>query len=245
MKILALDTATENLSVALYADGALVLRQARPVRGHGEWLLPMVEDVLGEAGLALGDLDAIAVGRGPGAFTGVRIAVSVAQGLAFAAGLPIVGVSDLAALALGAAQRLAGEGPVSAPLTILSCLDARLGGLYAAAFRLPAGTLDITDAAHYLSPVEALTTPAALALAGDEPILVAGHGWSVSEELPRRVGARLLRAYPDLLPSAASIASLAAILLPAGHGVAPEALAPVYLRDDVATRSTRAPGAPR
>ena len=245
MKILALDTATENLSVALYADGQLCLRESRPVRGHGEWLLPMVDEVLAEAGVVLGALDAIAVGRGPGAFTGVRIAVSVAQGLAFATGLPIVGVSDLAALALGAAQATVAAGETPAPLMFLSCLDARLGGLYAAAFRLPAGTVALADPRHYLNPVEALVTPAALELPGEEPILVAGHGWKVGPELPQRIGARLLAAYPDLLPSAGAIAQLAAHLLPAGHGVAPEQLAPVYLRDDVATRSTRAPGAPR
>ena len=170
MKILALDTATENLSVALYADGQLCLRESRPVRGHGEWLLPMVDEVLAEAGVVLGALDAIAVGRGPGAFTGVRIAVSVAQGLAFATGLPIVGVSDLAALALGAAQATVAAGETPAPLMILSCLDARLGGLYAAAFRLPAGTVALADPRHYLNPVEALVTPAALELPGEEPI---------------------------------------------------------------------------
>ena len=245
MRILALDTATENLSVALYTDGAVLLRESAVVRGHGQWLLPMVDEVLGEAGIGLAALDAIAVGRGPGAFTGVRIAVSVAQGLAFASGLPINGVSDLAALALGAARCASSEGQLAAPLTILSCLDARLGGLYAADFRLAPGTQDITDPAHYVSVHEALTTPAALTLAGEEPVLVAGHGWKVGTQLGARIGARLARAYPDLLPSAGDIARLAARLFSAGAGVAPEQLAPVYLRDDVATRSTRAPGAPR
>ncbi len=245
MRILALDTATEALSAALYVDGEVTLRESRPVRGHGEWLLPMVDELLALGGLKLAALDAIAVGRGPGAFTGVRIAVSVAQGLAFAADLPMVGVSDLSALAHGAARRYFAAGTGQVPVTVLACLDARLGSLYAAAFRLAAGVADGSDEEHYLAPEEAIVTPEQVPLAGSEPIVVAGHGWLAGPVLAARVGARLSSAYPDLLPGADSIARLGARLYARGAGVPPERLAPVYLRDDVATRSSRAPGQPR
>ena len=103
MKLLALDTATEACSAAVWADGAVLERYEWAPRRHATLILPMIESVLAEAGLSVTQLDAIAVGRGPGAFTGVRIAVGIAQGIAFAADLPVAPVSTLAALALGAA----------------------------------------------------------------------------------------------------------------------------------------------
>ena len=99
MKLLALDTATEACSAALLLGDTLLARYEESKRGHAELILPMVDALLTEAGLSLRELDCLAVGRGPGAFTGVRIAVSVAQGLAFGAQRPIVPISDLAALA--------------------------------------------------------------------------------------------------------------------------------------------------
>ncbi len=127
MRLLALDTSTEACSAALFQDGAITLRFEITERSHADLILPMVESLLGEAGLALADLDGLAFGRGPGGFTGLRIATGVVQGLALGAGLPVAPVSSLAAVA---EQVPAGEGEA-----ILVCNDARMGEVYWGVFR--------------------------------------------------------------------------------------------------------------
>jgi tRNA threonylcarbamoyl adenosine modification protein YeaZ len=122
LRVLALDTATEACSVALLTDEGLFGLFKEVGRGHAEQILGMVDAVLGEAGCVLGRLDGIAASVGPGAFTGVRISVSVAQGLAFGAGVPVVAVSTLEALALHALRGGADQA--------MACLDARMGEVY-------------------------------------------------------------------------------------------------------------------
>ena len=131
MKLLALDTATELCSAALWLDGALLTREATRARGHSELILPMIAELLAESGVALSQLDAIAFGRGPGAFTGVRLAAGIAQGLGFAAGLPLLPISDLRALA---AQVLLPDGAVRHALI---CQDARMEEVYWGCFERP------------------------------------------------------------------------------------------------------------
>ena len=128
MKILALDTATEACSVALGVGDRVLERYVELERGHAEQLLPMVDELLAEGGVALGALDAIAFGRGPGGFTGVRLAASVAQGLAFGAGIGVVPVSDLAAVAQRAVGLVAGV------RRVLAVNDARMREVYWAEF---------------------------------------------------------------------------------------------------------------
>jgi tRNA threonylcarbamoyladenosine biosynthesis protein TsaB len=248
VKILAFDTATESLSVALSLDGVVTSFAARPGRGHGAQLLAAVDELLVTAGIGLQDLDLLAVGRGPGAFTGVRIGVSVAQGLGLAMDLPIVPVSDLAALALGALEAARADGhlagqPAGESLHVLACLDARLGGLYAGCVTIndPHGP-DLTAIALL---AEELTTGATLSLPAQGALIVAGHGLAASPDLAARLDGRTVVRYPALLPDSAAIAALAVPLAAAGHAVSARDLAPTYLRDDVATRSARAPGGPR
>ncbi|MEI8299343.1 MAG: tRNA (adenosine(37)-N6)-threonylcarbamoyltransferase complex dimerization subunit type 1 TsaB [Pseudomonadota bacterium] len=236
MKLLAIDTATEALSVALLHDGEVDGRFEVIGRGHAERLLPMVDEMLAAAGWSLASLDAIAFGRGPGAFTGVRIAVSVAQGLAFGAGLPLIPVSDLAALGLQALLQARTEG--HAATAALACLDARMAEVYAAVVRRRAdGGVDLLS--------EQLLRPELVSLDvldGGETAVGAGHGFSAHVSMAPALGSRLVATYPSLLPRAHEIARLAALEFAAGRVVAAEEGQPVYLRDDVATRSTRAPG---
>lgn len=230
MKLLALDTATEACSAAVYVDGAVRERYAVLGRGHAEHLLPMVDELLSDAGLALGALDAIAFGRGPGAFTGVRIAVSLAQGLALGADLPVVPVSDLAALG-----RLGLDVTPTVP-TALVCLDARMGEVYWAAVHARAdGGVDVP--AEHLGPPTSVALPDAVA-----EIVAVGHGWSSYPALVERFAGRVRANRAELLPHAAQVARLAALDVAAGRVVRPDDAAPVYLRDDVATRSGRQGG---
>ncbi|HSM28117.1 MAG TPA: tRNA (adenosine(37)-N6)-threonylcarbamoyltransferase complex dimerization subunit type 1 TsaB, partial [Thioalkalivibrio sp.] len=123
MRLIALETATEACSAALWVDGEVRFRMEREAtRRHGELILQQVDQLLAEAGLKPGDLDAVAAGRGPGAFTGVRLGLGVAQGLAFAVGCPVVPVSTLAALAQQAFDQGADQ--------VLALLDARMGEVY-------------------------------------------------------------------------------------------------------------------
>jgi tRNA threonylcarbamoyladenosine biosynthesis protein TsaB len=226
MKLLALDTATEHFVACVQFAVEQQRHAARLGRGHAERLLPLVDEVLAEAGLRTSRLDAIAFGRGPGAFTGVRIAVALAQGLAFGAGLPVVPVSDLAALA-----RLALDRDGSGDARALVCLDARMNEVYwAEAVGRPDGGVQL--AAERLGPPEAVGIAD-----GHRRIVGAGHGWSAHPTLVERL--RPAVCWPALLPRAHEVARLAALELAAGRAVAPEDAAPVYLRDDVATRSGR------
>ncbi|MGD9843175.1 MAG: tRNA (adenosine(37)-N6)-threonylcarbamoyltransferase complex dimerization subunit type 1 TsaB, partial [Steroidobacteraceae bacterium] len=138
MKLLAIDTATEQCSVALLHDGEYLERCVPTPRGHTELVLPMVQELLNESGYSLQQLDAIAFGRGPGSFTGVRIAIGVAQGLAYALDLPVLPISNLAAVAQQAAA------PLNVTDQVLVCMDARMAEIYTGVFVLAADRLMVT-----------------------------------------------------------------------------------------------------
>ena len=216
MKVLAVDTATERCSVALWCEGRSFERCTDTSRGHADLVLPMVAEVLAEAGIAVRELTGIAFGRGPGGFTGVRIGVSVAQGLALGADLPVVGISNLAAVA----QQVARPGD-----QVLVCMDARMEEVYCGHFVRAVGSAHVApvSAEHVLAPTKVERGAATL---------LAGTGL--------RAYPQLASAWPDLpqcaavLPHAREIALLGVAALAAGAGVPAWEAQPVYLRDKVA-----------
>ncbi len=222
MKILAVDAATEACSAALLAGDTLTERYEVIGRGHAGRLLPMVDELLREAGLTAGDLDGIAFGRGPGGFTGLRIAAGIAQGLAAGAGRPIVPVSNLAAVAAGAGRASGAE-------RVLACMDARMGQVYWAAFD------DATNIPRAVTE-ERLTGPGEVGPPSGAAWYGAGHGFSAHPAIAARLGASLVAVDAGLLPRALDIARIAAVQLAAGQGLPPAQGLPVYLRDDVVHR---------
>ncbi|MDP6351760.1 MAG: tRNA (adenosine(37)-N6)-threonylcarbamoyltransferase complex dimerization subunit type 1 TsaB [Alphaproteobacteria bacterium] len=211
--ILALDSATAACSAAVWRNGAVAARRfAVPGRGHAELLIPMIQAVMAESGLAYRDLDSIAATVGPGTFTGLRIGLAAARGLAMAAGLPLIGVTTLEAVAAGVAASL------RAGRTTVVALDARRGQVYAQAFDTALGPL---------SAPAALEPAAVPTLAPGRPVVLVGTGASLVAahfEAARR-------APGDGLPDAAVVAALAV------GRAASEAteVAPFYLRDPGAT----------
>ena len=220
MNLLALETATECCSVALSVNGELIVRSEYAPRRHAELLLPMCDAVLAEAGISRRQLDAIAVGRGPGAFTGVRLAISAAQGMALALDLPVIPVSSLAALALDAPPNGS---------ALLAIIDARMGEVYAGVFRC-------RDTAHeHLIGCEMVGSADLLDLPVEPRWSVIGTGWDrYRETLLARMGSRPVWAEGQRFPQAAAVARIAIREYAAGHGLAPESALPVYLRDKVA-----------
>lgn len=219
MNLLAIETSTEYCSVALLHGGALTERSELAPRRHAELVLPMAESLLAEAGLKRAQLHGIAVGRGPGAFTGVRLAISVAQGLAFALGLPVVTVSSLAALAMQAPRNEAAT---------LAVIDARMGEVYAGAFAFDANGLAQPLDEERVARAEDLSLPDA------EGWNVIGSGWDAYRDaLLSRVPSRLW-AEGERYPQARDVARLALPRFQAGDVLPPERALPVYLRDKVA-----------
>jgi tRNA threonylcarbamoyladenosine biosynthesis protein TsaB len=219
MKILAIDAATEACSAALLRDGTATERYEVPGRGHADRLLRMTDELLHEAGLDLGALDAIAFGRGPGGFTGLRIAAGIAQGLAAGSGKPVLPVSNLAAVAAAAARNAGAR-------RVLACMDARMGQVYWAAY-------DCTGAVPAAAGAERLTDPAAVSLPPGAPWFGAGHGFAAHPGLAARLSDALAGVDATLLPRAADIARIAAVDFAAGKGLTAAQALPVYLRDEV------------
>lgn len=226
MKLLAFETATEACSVALYLDGQVRERFEIAPRRHAELALPWADALLAEAGVARTQLDAIAVGRGPGAFTGVRLAIALAQGVALGLDRPVVPVSTLAVLAAGAAT--------AGPARILATIDARMGEVYAGAFLRVVEALAALDVERVLPP-EAVELPAGGDDDDDGPWQGVGTGFAAGGGLlAQRLHARLVAVDAAALPRASNLARLAAAAFARGETVAAERAEPAYLRDNVA-----------
>lgn len=225
LRMLAIDTSTEACSAALlWSDGEVRQRLIVTERGHADLILPMIDELLAEAGCSLKDLDGLAFGRGPGSFTGLRIAAGVIQGLAYGAGLRVAPVSSLAAVAF-----LTTSSPSSPSAGILVCNDARMNEVYWGCYRFdpddPCVPVVLASEAvgpeHRVQPAPAVTD-------------FAGNGIALYPALQARLESAGLRYRAGVYPRADAIARLGERMLQLGDGVdAAEAL-PVYIRDDVA-----------
>jgi tRNA threonylcarbamoyladenosine biosynthesis protein TsaB len=222
MKILAVETATEACSAALFLDGEIIERCRLAPREHSRLILPMMQSLLDEAGIALNRLDALAFGRGPGSFTGVRIAAGVIQGAALGADLPVVPVSTLAALAQASIVHFEAEYAFSA-------LDARIGEVYWGVYRRNGegfaeveGAEAVVDANRVLFPDEAVG-------------IGVGSGWQAYPDvLKKRLGSRVVRIEGDRYPTAGFVVRLGVEGLKNDQAVSAELALPVYLRNTVA-----------
>lgn len=221
--LLALDTATEACSVALLHDGKVLSHYEVIPRLHAQRLLPMIKTLMAEAGIAMSALDAIAFGRGPGAFTGVRIAIGVVQGLAFALERPVLPVSNLAALA----QRAWRERGAS---QVASAIDARMDEVYWGCYRESDGEMRLVGSEAVMPPEQA-----SLPVGADGEWFGSGTGWGYAERIP----VKLSNHDASLLPHAQDVLTLAAFAWQRGEAVQADDAQPVYLRDKVATPKTR------
>lgn len=221
MRILALETSTEYCSVALWQDGAVSEKCELAGQQHSVMLIPMLDSLLGDSGLMLSSMDGIAFGAGPGSFTGVRIACSVAQGLALGAKKPVIGVSTLLALAEASGRD-----------KVIAVLDARMAEVYHAIYENINGKWATISEPSLCLPQEA---PA-----------VAGTGWfgagsgflAHGSQLKARYGANLSGTDEKAVPQAAAIARIAAPMFAAGFGGDAESAMPLYLRDKVALKTS-------
>lgn len=221
MNLLALDTSTEACSAAVYATGTTFYEFALTPKAHTQLILPMVEKVLTAAGLTLADVDAIAVGRGPGAFTGIRIGIGVAQGLAMAAAKPVITVSTLAALAQQAYQQ-------HGATHVLTALDARMGEVYWGQYQLAEGIMQLVDEEQVCAPEHA-------PLPEQAGWFAIGHGWEAyAATLAARFAGNISATAVNVLPNAAFMLPLALADWQAGKATAPETAQPVYLRNKIA-----------
>ncbi len=228
MKLLAFETATEACSVAVWDAGRVLERFEIAPRRHAELALPWAEALLAEAGLARSQLDAIAVSRGPGAFTGVRLAIALAQGVALGLDRPVVALSTLAVLAMRGAEAAGDDG------LVLAAIDARMGEVYSAAFALEvAGPRALDD--ECVGPPDAVVLPElpqALATAAWRGV---GTGFAAGEgALAARLGTRMAAIDAQALPHAADLARLGAAAFARGEAVPADRIEPAYLRDNVA-----------
>lgn len=225
LRMLAIDTSTEACSAALlWSDGEVRQRLIVTERGHAELILPMIDELLAEAGCSLKDLDGLAFGRGPGSFTGLRIAAGVIQGLAYGAGLRVAPVSSLAAVAF-----LTTSSPSSPSAGILVCNDARMNEVYWGCYRFDPDDpcVPIVLTAEAVGPEDRVQPAPAVTD-------FAGNGIARYPALQARLESAGLRYRAGVYPRADAIARLGERMLQLGDGVdAAEAL-PVYIRDDVA-----------
>lgn len=224
MKLLAVETATEACSAALVNGEEITERYRIAPRKHAELILPMAQELLSDAGISLSDLDAVAFGRGPGSFTGLRIAAGIVQGIALGTDLPVVPVSTLAALAQGVMNEFSVR-------NVLAALDARMDELYWGAYTRDQNGLARLQGEEKVGPPEHVST------IESGPWVGAGSGWTEYQvHLKKLPGIKIDRVILDRFPHAADVALLAVDAFEAGMVVPAESATPEYLRNDVARK---------
>jgi len=225
MKILAIDTSTDACSVALFIDETVTGRFEMAPRRHTELVLPMAQALLDAAGLRVQDLDAVAFGRGPGAFTGLRIAAGVAQGIALGADIPVIPVSTLATLAQALFDADRAE-------CVATALDARMGEVYWGGFCRDPDGVAAPVIPEAVGAADAVEIPAGADWVG------AGSGWGAyGDVLQARFAEGGLKAtLPEVSPDAAAMHRLARRAFLRGDLLPAEQAQPIYLRDDVAKK---------
>jgi tRNA threonylcarbamoyladenosine biosynthesis protein TsaB len=221
--ILALDTSTEACSCALSINGVVVEDFQICPRQHTHKILPMIHALMEKHGLGFAGLDAIAFGRGPGSFTGLRIAAGVTQGLAFAADLPVIPVSTLAAIALEVRE----TGPAS---HVLSCLDARIDEIYWGIFGFDAEGLPMLLDREVLCKPEEMRSAV---ISNRVSLSAGGNGLQFRARFPGDIRSKIFASLPDLLPRAGQIVKIASNLWDKNIFISPDDISPVYLREQV------------
>ncbi|MBN1683906.1 MAG: tRNA (adenosine(37)-N6)-threonylcarbamoyltransferase complex dimerization subunit type 1 TsaB [Gammaproteobacteria bacterium] len=220
MKILAIDTSEIACSVALLVDASIIERHQRAPQQHTQYILPFIQELLSESGFSLSQLDVLAFGRGPGSFTGLRIAAGVIQGLAYAVNLPVVGISTLRALAQGAYRQFGAS-------YVKPMMDARMEQVYWGLYQL--------DENGYMQPLldDAVSSPSDISPHGGrhKSFVGIGSGWSAYPQTQSQLSEVAHIVYVDQYVYAQDIATLAVLEFQKGNMVQAEDALPVYLRD--------------
>ena len=220
--ILAIETATEACSVAVFREGVYTERHSVAPRQHSQLLFAMLGELLPSGNLAKNGIELIAYGCGPGSFTGLRIAASAVQGLAYSCDLPAVAVSTLSVMAQTALR----QGSVDTDGTVLCTLDARINEVYAAVYGFDNNTAVLREGPWACAPAE-------LAPGGTEPLCAVGSGCLFLHLFPQSLQARVQTCVPDMLPSARDIIPLALEKYQRGEIQTPRNVQPVYVRDEI------------
>lgn len=230
MKILAIDAATEACSVALFLDGKVTSKFELAPQQHSQMLLPMVDQILAESGITLNELDAIAYGQGPGSFTGVRIGVAITQGLAFAADLPVIGISSMAAMAQQVLTQLEQQqiepqlDNKDSATKVLVAIDARMSEVYFGLYQEVEGLAQLVE-------TEGVCAPQDLSLDPMLDLYSAGTGWQTYQQVLTEK--YTVHATDVHLPNAEFMLPLAVAQFKSGHFVSAEGAQPNYVRDEV------------
>ena len=223
MNILALDTCTESCSAALLYQGELFERVEMTQRGHSELILGLMDELFEQAGASIAEIETLAFGRGPGSFTGVRIGVGVAQGIAFARDIPVIPISSLAATAQGVVDTFNTD-------YIAVAMDARMGEIYCANFQVIDGLVVLLDD-------EKVCPPEKFKPISQQVWVGIGTGWAeYGTILNDNFNGKLSEVSASHFPQASSIIKLAQVEIEAGRLLPAEQALPVYLRNNVAKK---------